>query len=321
MKNLLLSIIISLITSISFSQVTPEAFIGLLPAIPSNVCSMKKAERDKYLNYIDSLQQLIDMELKRRNSEIDANAEVFERQAKNNISKKYGLSQNDMAKLQNEGGMTEEEKNALINKALQNSANLSLDEIKNLKNMSKKERESWGEAYGEGKKAEIQADPKKNQEQQLQAKSLYELTAMQRHIIDSINVIETKFVDQFAQIDNDQEAKVILDNIQKWNKEASDLMGEADNAGMQRMTELNNKIKSEKEKYCSKYTPIYVDILRRYETYTKSSLPVWYRLESISTQQTKLQTGVEMKQEPGLVGIGKLPIILIYYTESSSIIY
>ncbi len=303
---LVYAISFTVITSVSFAQVTPESFIGLLPAIPNNACSMKMAERNQYINYVDSLLQLINNERERRNQEIDANANIYEKQAMNNVSKQYGLSQEDIKKLQNEDGMTEEEKNAIINKALQNSANMSLDEVKNLKKMDKEGKKAWAEAYGTEKMAEVQADSKKNQEQQLKAKSLYELTTMQKHIIDSIKAIETKFADQFAQIDKDPDAKIMLDNIAKWDKEASGLMGETDNAGMQRLTELANKIKTEKQKYCSKYTPKYVEILRRYETYTKSSLPVWYRIESISEQQSKLQTGVDMKQEPGLLGIGKI---------------
>ena len=176
----------------------------------------------------------------------------------------------------------------------------------NNKKMDKEGKKAWAEAYGKEKMAEMQADPKKNQEQQLKAKSLYELTTMQKNIIDSIKAIETKFADEFAQIGKDPDAKIMLDNIAKWDREASDLMGEASQDDIKKMEVLDQKINAEKQKYCSKYTPQYLEILRRYETYTRSSLPVLYRLESISEQQSKLQTGVEMKQEPGLLGLGKV---------------
>jgi hypothetical protein len=223
-----------------------------------------------------------------------------------NTSKQFGLSEEDMKKLQNDKGMTEEEENALINKALQNSANISLDEVKNLDKMNKEGKNSWANAYGTEKMAEAQANPNKNQKQQTKAKSLYELTTMQKHILDSLTALESKFGKQIEDIDNDPEAKVMLNKIAKLNKEASDLIGETDNEGMKKMNELNREIKSEKEKYCSKYTPKYIDILKRYESYTKSCQPVCYRLESISAQQTKLQTVVKIKQEPGTIGIGKV---------------
>jgi len=302
MKKLLLLIVLTVVASVSFAQVTPEAFIGMLPAIPTNECSMKIAEHNKYISYVDSVLQLIGIEQERRNNEMNANADVTEKQVLDNTSKKFGLSEEDMKKLQNDKGMTEEEKNALINKALQNSANISLDEVKNLDKMDKAGQDSWANAYGTEKMAEAQANPDNNQKQQGKAKSLYELTTMQKHILDSLTAVETKFGKQFADLDNDPEAKVMLDNIAKLNKEASDLMGEGDNAGMNKMSELN----SEKEKYCSKYTPKYVDLLKKYESYTKSCLPVCYRLENISAQQTQLQTGVKMKQQPGLIGIGKV---------------
>jgi hypothetical protein len=267
---------------------------------------MKIAERDKYISYVDSVLQLIGNEQEKRNNEMNANSDVTEKQVMNNISKQYGLSEEDMKKLQNDKGMTEEEKNALISKALQNSANISLDEVKNVDKMSEDGKKAWANAYGTEKMAEAQADPDKNKKQQVKAKSLYDLTTMQKHILDSLTAVESKFGKQFADIDNDPEAKVMLDHIAKLNKEESDLMGESDTKGMERMNELNRQIKSEKEKYCSKYTPKYIDLLKRYESYTKSCLPVCYRLESISAQQTKLQTGVKMNQKPGSIGIGKV---------------
>ncbi len=305
-KTFMLAAVLILGASVSFAQVTPEAFIGILPAIPNNVCSMKMAERNQYISRIDTIMQLIDNEIARRNEEIDANSSTEEQQALNNVASQYGLSNDDIKKLQNEEGMTEEEKNEIINKALQNKHNMTLDETKKFDKMTKEGKKSWGEAYGTEKMADVQTDPQKSQEEQYQNKSLYELTNIQKHIIDSLKAIESKFAQQISDIDNDPDAKVMLDNIAKWDKEALDLMGETDNEGMQKMTELENKIKTEKDKYCSKYTPKYIDILKKYESYTKSSMPVCYRIEAISSRLTKLQTGVDLKHEPGLVGIGKI---------------
>ena len=305
-KIFTLAALLILGVSISFAQVTPESFIGILPEIPNNACSMKTAERNQYISLVDSVMQLIDNERARRNEEIDANSSTEEQQAMNNVDSQYGLSNEDIKKLQNEEGMTEEEKNEIINKALQNKHNMTLDETKKFDKMTKEGKKSWGEAYGTEKMADVQTDPQKSQEEQYQNKSLYELTTIQKHIIDSLKAIESKFAKQISDIDNDPEAKIMLDNIYKWEKEASDLMGETDKEGMQRMNELDNKINAEKEKYCGKYTPKYVEILRRYESYTKSSMPVCYRIEKISVRLTKLQTGADMKQEPGLAGIGKV---------------
>jgi hypothetical protein len=306
MKNLLFLIASMLLTSISFAQVKPEAFIGMLPGIPKNVCSMKQTDRDMYIAKIDSIKELIENERARRDSDMDANADTYEKQAMEKVSQQYGLSQQDIQKLKNKKEMTKEEKDEIINKALKKSGNISLDEVKKLKKMNKEEKAAWGAAYGADRMAEAQSDPKKYQDQQLENKNMYELTAMQKAIIDSLTAVETKFGKQYTALDSDPEAKVMLDNIKKWESEVFSLMGEVSKADMKRMDELGKKIKSEKTKYCNKYTPGYLDFLIKYEDYTKSCLPACYRLERISTHLTKIQTGVEMKQEPGLIGIGKV---------------
>lgn len=306
MKNLFFLIVSILITSATVAQVTPEAFLSMLPAIPQGVCSDEIEVRNNFIDKLDSISELIDNETSRRNANIDANSEDYEKQAMNKFAKQYGLSQEDIKKLQNEEDMSEQEKDALINKALQNSGNISLDEVKNLKKMSKEGKEAWAEAYGTEKMAEIQSDPQKNQDEQLKNKSLYELTAMQKHIIDSIKAVESKFAKQFEDIDNDKEAKTMLDNISKLEREVGEMMGELSESEKVKFDALVQKLQAEKDKYCNKYTPQYIAILQRYESYTKSCLPVCYRLEKISAQLAKLQTGVDMKQEPGSVAIGKV---------------
>lgn len=306
MKKFLFLIVSTLITSATLAQVTPEAFLSMLPAIPKNACSDEIDARNNFIAKLDSISELIENERSRRNENIESNSEVYEKQAMDKFAKQYGLSQEDIKKLQNDDNMTDEEKDAIINKALQNSGNISLDEVKNLKKMSKEGKEAWAEAYSTEKMAEIQADQQKNQDEQLKNKSLYELTTMQKHIIDSLKAIESKFAKQFEDIDKDKEAKTMLDNISKLEKEIGEMMGELGENEAAKFDALVQKLQTEKEKYCNKYTPQYIAILQRYETYTKSCLPVCYRLEKISAQLTKLQTGVDMKQEPGLIGIGKV---------------
>lgn len=303
MKTLLFLVVSIIFTSISLSQVTPEAFLSKLPAIPGSACSDEIDVRNTFFDKLDSISELIENERSRRTEENDAYSDVYEKQMMDNTAKQYGLSQEEIDALQNEEELSEEETDALISKAMQNKDNLSLEEIKNLEKLNKEGTDAWSEAYGDEKMAEIQSDPQKYQDEQLKNKNTYELGALQKHIIDSLKAVESKFAQQFAEIDKDPEAKIMLDNINKMELEALALMGEG---GNEKAVALYEKIRVEKDKYCNKYTLEYLDVLLRYESYTKSCLPVCYRLEAISTQLTKLQTGVDMKQEPGLVGIGKV---------------
>lgn len=301
-RTFIIIVILVFASMISFGQVMPEAFLGMLPKIPGSACSRNIDAQTEFLNKIEEVKELIDNELSSREEEIDSNSDELEKQALKKVAKQYGLSENELKKLQDED-LTDEESDALVDKALHNSSNLSLGEIKNQNKMSDKGQEAWAEAYGTEKMADIQSATSENEIKQLQTKNLYELTALQKHLLDSIGAIESKFQQQFAAINHDPESKVMLDNIHQWELKAIELMGDGNDAGG---TALNEKINAEKARYCNKYTPEYINILERYESYTKSCLSTCYRLELISARQTKLQTGVKIKQQPGLLGIKKV---------------
>lgn len=303
MKKILVLTLLALVNVLSFSQVKPEAFISLLPEIPNNACADNKESRALFIAKLDSISFLIDNELARRDEESENSSEDFEKQNMNKIANQYGLSQEDLKRLQNDENLSEEEQAELINKVMKKKDDISLKEVKNLEKLDKEGRDAWSEAYGDQKMAETQYDKEKYEEQQIEFKSRYELAALRKHITDSLQAIESKFAQQFEEIENDPERKIMLDNIMKLSVEASNLMGEGNKEKLDSKVET---LQLKMDEYCNKFTPKYLEVLRRYETYTKSSLPVCYKLEKIIAQHTKLEFGIEMKQEPGQLGIGKI---------------
>jgi len=300
MKNLLSLILFMILNVISLSQVKPEAFIGMLPAIPGNACADDMDDKNIFFDKLDSISELIENELENREEKSGADSEEFENITIKNLANKYGLSQKELEQLQNDENLSGEEQEELINKVMKKKDDVSLKEVKNLDSLDERGMNSWAEAYADQKMAETQYDYEKSQEMQLQNKNSYELSQLRKHITDSLKAIEFKFAQQFDEIENDPERKKMLDNIMKLSEEANNLMGEGNKAKLDVIVE---KIKTEMEKYCLKFTPKYLEILNRYESYTKSCLPVCYKLEKIIAQHTQLQTGVEMKYNPGYLGI------------------
>ena len=303
MKKILVFTLLVLVNVLSFSQVTPEAFISMLPAIPTNCCEDNKESREEFFTTLDSVSFLIDNELARRDEESENSSEDFEKQNMNKIANQYGLSQEELERLQKDENLSEEEQAELINKVMKKKDDISLKEVKNLEKLDKEGRDAWSEAYGDQKMAEVQYDKEKYEEQQIEFKSRYELAALRKHITDSLQAIESKFAQQFEEIENDPERKIMLDNIMKLSEEANNLMGEGNKEKLDSKVET---LQLKMDEYCNKFTPKYLEVLRRYETYTKSSLPVCYKLEKIIAQHTKLEFGIEMKQVPGQLGIGKV---------------
>ncbi|MBK7227377.1 MAG: hypothetical protein IPH97_00545 [Ignavibacteriales bacterium] len=303
MKYLLSLVLLTTLNVISLCQVKPEAFIGMLPAIPGNACADDIDDKNIFFDKLDSMSELIENELANREEESDADSEELENEAMKNLANKYGLSQEELEQLQNDENLSEEEQEELINKVMKKKDDVSLKEVKNLDKLDEEGTEAWSEALGDQKMAEIQYDSEKNEEQQLELKSSYELGVLRKHLSDSLKAIESKFAQQFDEIDKDPDQEKMLANIMMLSEEANNLVGEG------KKTELDakvNELESEMDAYCRKFTPKYLEVLRRYESYTKSCLPVCYRLEKIIAQHTKLQTGVEMKYNPGYLGIKKI---------------
>ena len=303
MKYLLSLVLLTTLNVISLCQVKPEAFIGMLPAIPGNACADDIDDKNIFFDKLDSISELIENELANREEESDADSEELENEAMKNLANKYGLSQEELEQLQNDENLSEEEQEELINKVMKKKDDVSLKEVKNLDKLDEEGTEAWSEALGDQKMAEIQYDSEKNEEQQLELKSSYELGVLRKHLSDSLKAIESKFAQQFDEIDKDPDQEKMLANIMMLSEEANNLVGEG------KKTELDakvNELESEMDAYCRKFTPKYLEVLRRYESYTKSCLPVCYRLEKIIAQHTKLQTSVEMKYNPGYLGIKKI---------------
>ncbi|NEW81952.1 MAG: hypothetical protein GZ094_06270 [Mariniphaga sp.] len=305
MKNILSAIIFLIIGICVNAQIRPEAFIGMLPGIPGNACVEKLAMRQQYLQQVDSLSELIKTEISRRNKIIKANEKNVQQQAMGNVAQQYGLSDKDMQNAKKGNKMTADEKKALADKMMQNSMNMSVDELKNVKKMSKDGKEAWAQAYSSEAMAAQAADPKKTQDNQLHDMDAYNLINLQKHVLDSLLAIEDKFGKQLAELDNDTTGLKMLRNIEKWQQERSSLMG-VDYGQGPKMEALTGKIIAEKKAYCNKYSPRYSKMLTQYFDYTKSCMSACYRLEIISAQLTKLQTGVDMNIEPGQIGIGKV---------------
>jgi len=298
MKKIVVLIFLGLINTLAIAQVMPEAFVGLLPGIPSDICSMKYGERETYLSKVDSLLDLVKTEIQRRKQSDKADNKNSQQQALNNAAQQYGLSPQDMQNIKS-GSMTKAQKQAIADKALQNSYNMSYAEAKALAKTKSDGKKAWAEGYSAEVIADQAADPKKTEDLQFKYKNQNELMSLQKHLLDSMNAITVKFEHQKQDIDNEPLAKDLLKTIGELNIEMSGKSDEERNA-------ILKKIKVKKMTYCHTFFPLYLNILNNESSFTKASIPVLYKLERISNQLTKLQTGANINFQPGSMGLSTL---------------
>ena len=298
MKKILVVIFLGFINTIAIAQVMPEAFIGLLPGIPTDVCSMKHEEREKYLNKVDSLLDLVKTEIQRRKQLDKSDNKNSQQQAMNIAAQQYGLSPQDMQNIKS-GSMTKAQKQAIADKALQNSYNMSYSEAKALAKTKSDGKKAWAEGYSAEVIADQAADPKKTEDMQFKYKNQNELMSMQKHLLDSMNAIMAKFEHQKQDIDNEPLAKDLLKSIGELNNE---MIGKSNEENVV----ILKKIKVKKMTYCNTFSPLYINIVNNESSFTKASIPVLYKLERISNQLTKLQTGANINFQPGSMGLNTL---------------
>jgi len=115
MKRALSITLFLLFWSIANAQVRPEAYIGMLPPVPGNVCSEDNSqEKDEFTAKLDEISEMLQNELDRRSENNDAESDANNQKMMSNTVQQTGISpaliQQLMALEQQSQGATGEEK-------------------------------------------------------------------------------------------------------------------------------------------------------------------------------------------------------------------
>ncbi len=296
MKKLGTVIICLFVTSLVYCQVQPEAYLSQIPNLPDNICSMTRAAKVEYLKNLDSLHSNLTIEIESRKKTVEENYDNSEDQMKQNIAKQYGLSESDMNKLEKDE-MSEEEKQAMINKALQQKANLSIDEIKNLKKMSKEGQKAWAEAYSTEQMAKVQADPEAAKKDQNTNMQRYELAKEQSLIMQRLKAVGDKYMEKMRELDK-------LDSVatKERDEKRKPLMDKIEATGFE--TNIVEEVRGIERNYCNKLTPHYLKIIEDRYTDLKKLMPDYYRLEEVNAKLNQITTGIKKDlSSPGLIAL------------------
>lgn len=287
----------------SLAQNTPEAFVGMIPALPTAACAMNNEAKDSYLSKISDLSDLIKAEITRRNKEMDQFISGNKEQMQENVMSDMGLSPAEMAKMKSGKKMSQAEVMAMAEKVMKNKFNMSMGEAKNLSKMSEDGKQAWGEAYGAEMMADAQANPEKYKGDQGKSKQLFEWVQEKKMLTEKHLAMKNKFLDQFKELENDTSENKTLRDISRWTGEWSKMVG-VDYGQGAKMDALAKQIKAAKISYCNKLTPKLLDIYQHYFTYIKENLPDFYRMEELEMSIMEAQTKVKKSASPqGLIAM------------------
>jgi hypothetical protein len=315
MKTILTGLIVIIIGFSANSQTMPEAFISMLPNPPGSVCTEGENDaRSAFMQKIGEVSNKLQEEISSRKKEIDNMMAQNKGKMQQNAMAKSGVSpelmQQMMALEKASKGATgdqakayKEQKKALADQMMQQSMNISMAEVENLKNMDKEGKKAWAEAYSTEKKAEVMADPEAYKQKNAAAWKDHDLAEKQKLLADSLGAQVVKFGKQMQDLDNDKDALALQTQITemeaKLNEEYKKENRQNDNA----IKNLMNSIRNLQISYCNLQSPRYLDIIARYKSFTQASLTPYYQLEKLTNQVNAMQTGVNINTEPGMMGL------------------
>ncbi len=302
MKKLISICISGLIVISVQSQTVTEKYMKLIPPLPKDTCNITREAADNFKQKVADLTDQIDDEIESLNSvahqKMEGNEETAKANAMKQMSQQYGLTQEQMLKMQS-GKMSAAEKQALANQVLQQQTNMSMGEVQNLSKMSDAGKKAYAEAYGTEMMATGQTA--QNQQNADKATNLNQLMAEQQAVMGKINASGQKIGNLYAIIENNPELIKSYQNIEKWHNKIMSMTGVDYGQGKQ-MDSLSMLIQKEQIKICDKYTPQYRAALRQHFSVMKSSFSDQEELGRITSKLTKMQTGVELPAESTEVG-------------------
>lgn len=320
MKPTLLTGVFLMFWSVTTAQVRPEAFIGKLPSVPGNVCSTDHTKaKDEFMAKLDEIRASLQNELDRRKKNSNAKSNANNQQMMSNTVKKSGVSpeliQQLMALEKQKKGATGDQKKAIdaqikaiTDQLIQQKMNISSGEIDNLKKTNAAGQKAWATGYTAEMNAGAMADPKKLKDENAKNMEKYKLQARQKQLGDSLKAQQNKYMKKFVEIDEDEAGKKLLAKIEGIRSEI------AKNENLKiRTTPDQNKVEALRDEmykakisYCNLQSPKYINVLAEYKSFIQSSMAAYYRLEQLTNEVMKMQTGVDNSIEPGEYGLGNV---------------
>ena len=276
------------------AQSTPEAFLGLLPAVPTIDCGIENSRQIEAIAAFqsqinatrDKLSEVIRAE-KQKNKNLKLSANI-----KGQATAQSVLSESELNKVANRK-IVSPENERLIDKTVQNQTGFSMDEMQKVKNLSKADRQKWAmENYGKVMKKE-QQKAEETKPYQSQTSSMGKLAAEQQQLAMNLQSHYSRLDEMKKNIESKAEQqRIILDNkikeIDRKYKNVNDGEG-ATAEDMRKLRERNKLIRDTKIDYCSKLTSLNVNYLVIYESTLKENiLPDLKRQEDIEYQTRKM---------------------------------
>lgn len=288
-----IAVIVTFLINVTFvnAQVTPEAYLKKIPALPKEACNAAKETIQNFKEQVNQLDNQLSEDINARQDKVNEKADATREGAMTYAAQQYNLSDKDMKKIKKGENLSAAETQELANKMLNQQANMSLEEVQKLSTMNEAEKQAFAQSMAARGMKDAQENPGKYKASQDRAANLTRLVNEQSALNQKLNDWQQEIADRYAQIENDPEGKAMLDSIQQWKSEWNRLAG-VDYGQGKKMEALLDKIKNTQMKYYKTLTPRLWVVLRDHFSKVQSSFPDCRQLDEVSSELMKAQVGV-----------------------------
>lgn len=310
MKLNITLITLLLMTNVGKAQFQTQKFVNSIPSPPNDICKTSADDRQAFVQKVSTFQIELDEQIKknRRASRVDGN--YVRNEALKQMATQYGLSDTDVQKMKSSKKMSAEDKAALANKMMQQQANVSLGEVKNLQKMSNEGRKAWAQAYSA--EAFAMAQGKANDSGQKPPSNSVELAQQLQQLNAQVQQRRENISDEYKKIIMDPQRIMDEQKILAWNAQFSSLIGANGGQG-EKMDSIALQVKNAKELYCEKYTARYLKVLNDQYKDVSASYNDYIRIADLTRLVANSQpVKVNLPQEKEMEYLEYIKVYLIH---------
>ena len=314
MKKILIAVMCFL--SIQIYSQTGAYFYSRLPELPGAVCVVDTSFRGQFMRQLSHVSQQVDEVYYKKKKEVQKEADNLKPEMEKKITKDSGLSDADIQKLKNKN-LSKEEKKKIADKMMQNTANISMEEIERLKKMSKEGKEAWAEAYGTEIMATMQSgDSVKTKEQikmekELETNSkLNELVKEQKLILDKIHAVDIKYANKMTELRKEDSIQTVIleEKLKPLRKQLENYPSK------EQQKSIYQEMAGHYLTYCNKLSPMNINMIADVKNSLAPLLPEYDRLEEVNTEINKIMFGAKDGLNfPGLMQLGAVKSLTILW--------
>lgn len=327
MNRIGIILILCVLFSSTRAQKTADQYFNQIPPPPSAPCESSELGNGEFKDKVNVLLDELKKDIDYRHQKSAKYMKEHEDIARKNAVANSGLvlTPDQKKKLEQKNKhMTETQKAELADEVMQQNMNVSLAELKKLRNednkVDKKAAENWAKAYSTELESQREVDPEKAEADQIRNSDLFYLQTQLNDELMQLNAGMAEFTERLSKLQEEADTaysrlrmetnpkQAYIDTIEsqlsREKKQCGCSMEERSKEVFEEVNLLMKQIQLLEYQYCLPLTPQYLAILEDYKLFIMKEFGRCDRIEKLQEEMQFRQIGVRDPEfKPGLLAV------------------